>query len=256
MKTLLAYLRALYQFYQSTHWKSSGDHYYADHLLYQRLYEGVQEELDEVAEKLIGISGETNAVEPVNSGETAVKFLAGMIDDDTPASEFPQRAIAAEKKFLDMIDKIMNDGVSNGVEDLLQGICNTHETHLYLLQQRHKKAHKKMAETQNIIKVSGAEVFGNVTVDVVPFSGNSDKVLPGSKTFEGTTFQEVSPQAIKYARELQRKYHPARVESTLPTRNSYVLDSLASLANKLDKKGYYNEASKIDEILKGETNDC
>jgi DNA-binding ferritin-like protein len=48
---LLAILRALQWSHQTAHWKVRGEPFYGDHLLFQKLYEAVGEEIDTLAEK-------------------------------------------------------------------------------------------------------------------------------------------------------------------------------------------------------------
>ena len=43
---LLAILRALHWSHWTLHWKVKGDPFYGDHLMYQRLYEAVVEEIN------------------------------------------------------------------------------------------------------------------------------------------------------------------------------------------------------------------
>jgi DNA-binding ferritin-like protein len=139
MKQLLSYLRALSQMYQHMHWRVQGPNYYGDHLLYERLYDGVNAELDQVAEKTIGVSGNSDEISPNEDSGTAAKMLSSLISDDDPSDKYPELAIKAEKALVDMIKSLMSGDTTDGVEDLLQGIASKHEEHLYLLQQRAKK---------------------------------------------------------------------------------------------------------------------
>lgn len=136
MSALLPYLRALYQLYQHAHWKSEGENYYGDHLLFQRLYEDVQEEIDLVAEKIIGVSGETDAVNVGADVGDAAELAKTMLNGD----DFVSQSINAEKGLLELISQIMRGDTTDGVEDMLQGIASKHEEHMYLLQQRSKES--------------------------------------------------------------------------------------------------------------------
>ena len=52
---LLSHHRFLYLAYQNLHWLSRGDSFYGDHLLFQRLYEKLGDESDQIAERAIGL---------------------------------------------------------------------------------------------------------------------------------------------------------------------------------------------------------
>jgi len=77
MRGLLTYARALYQMYQNFHWKSAGPQYYGDHQLYQRLYEGVLPEIDQLAERIMGT--ETHELDPVTDGAASAKMTEDLL---------------------------------------------------------------------------------------------------------------------------------------------------------------------------------
>ena len=68
----LACLRAMSFSYQTSHWQAQGATFYEDHLLFERLYGSVTEEIDALAEKLVGYLG-SDSVTLLNQAE---KFLA------------------------------------------------------------------------------------------------------------------------------------------------------------------------------------
>lgn len=140
MADLLACMRALSMVHQNAHWNASGEPYYGDHLLYQRLYEAVAAEIDSLAERAIGVFGASiqthsqmarmftyiKLFEPKRSGSINYHLL---------------RALQAEQVFLSLLQKVHGflekTGTSTmGLDDLLTGIFSAHETHLYLLKQR------------------------------------------------------------------------------------------------------------------------
>jgi hypothetical protein len=51
----LGFLRALNFLHQTHHWQCSGNNYFSDHLLFERLYNETLPEIDKLAEKLIGL---------------------------------------------------------------------------------------------------------------------------------------------------------------------------------------------------------
>src|SRR5574342_884762 len=53
----LAALRVTYLMHQQSHWEVSGDSFYGDHQLLQRLYEMAQADVDALAERMVGLYG-------------------------------------------------------------------------------------------------------------------------------------------------------------------------------------------------------
>lgn len=142
LATLLTTLRAVYQFHQAHHWQSQGQSYYGDHLLFQRLYEGILPEIDAVAERVVGFGGPVlvDAVQQsVMTTEALKRFdslekvaLRSMRPEDARVAA----SLEAEYALLDAIDNILSKKASQGVQNLLQGIADKHEGHTYLLQRR------------------------------------------------------------------------------------------------------------------------
>ena len=57
-------LHALYWLHWTAHWQAEGD--YARHLLFQRLYEAIPDQLDTLSEKMVQMYG-ARAVNPIVS---------------------------------------------------------------------------------------------------------------------------------------------------------------------------------------------
>lgn len=131
MSLYVAYLRALYQIHQNNHWKTKGNDFYGNHLLFQRLYESVQEMADGAAEKTIGVFGDLN-VSPEKIAEITEKFNS---EDNSVVS-----SLKAEKGFQALSTMVYDelekaDLLTLGIDDALMANANTSETHCYLLQQ-------------------------------------------------------------------------------------------------------------------------
>jgi DNA-binding ferritin-like protein len=135
-QSLIAHLRTLYFTYQFAHWKSQGEQYYGDHLLFQRLYEDMLPEIDQVAEKAIGVSGNTNEINIKDDVKQVVELIDELVDEE----DFVGSCVKLEKKLIELIAKAMKEDLSDGVQDMLQAISSKAEEHLYLLQQRSKNA--------------------------------------------------------------------------------------------------------------------
>lgn len=142
LSVVLVELRFLYMVHQTHHWVAKGDSYYGDHLLFQRLYEGIAGEIDQVAEKAVGLGDETN-VNMVLQVSQLQKLSQGYGSSSTVpmANELAKRSLRLEKDFLLVMDQLASQmreqGVlTRGVDNLLAGIEDAHEGHVYLLKQR------------------------------------------------------------------------------------------------------------------------
>lgn len=132
-ETLLAYDRFLLFFYQTTHWVTKGKPYYGDHLLFERLYNGVSEEIDGIGERAIGTTGN---LEVVALG-TSLRKMLEMLPTIQEMNNFFEIATNLEQGFIYLLEEIDKDErISVGTRDLLNGIASKHEEHIYLLKQR------------------------------------------------------------------------------------------------------------------------
>lgn len=134
---LLGDLKALSDSYQSTHWRALGDAYYGDHQLYQRLYDDISSEIDTVAERALGITGNDTIVEPANLMSVSAQSLKTLV----VPGEFASMMLNAERQFLlrlnYVIDNLEHAGqLTDGVANMLQGVADKHEEHVYLLSRR------------------------------------------------------------------------------------------------------------------------
>lgn len=145
LSTLLAVLRAASHIHQTHHWQTRGGHYYADHLLFERLYNESQQFIDEVAERAVGSGGEA-----LVDARLQVNLLAAMVNSSypvrTPApEEMVVVSLGAEQMVLGVVQAILNrmeteNTLSPGTSNLLEGLSDKHEQFTYLLGQRHKTA--------------------------------------------------------------------------------------------------------------------
>lgn len=127
----VAVIRAMYLLHQQNHWDSQN---YGDHLLFQRIYEEVQELADDAAERVIGLCGELE----FDGAESAIaqRFSA----TEKSLTSLIQSSIAITKTFLAMAKKTYEtisekDMMTLGLDDLIMAQASTAETHMYLLQQ-------------------------------------------------------------------------------------------------------------------------
>jgi hypothetical protein len=139
MRLLLGFMRAAHWLHWTSHWQVHGENYYSDHKLMKKLYEGITDEIDTLAEKIVAEFGE-QAVNPLEQSY----FLMGFVNDVCSAQEHPiYRAFLVEKSIQRILkvtyDKVKKLGtLSLGLDDFLMATANNHETYLYLLTQRTK----------------------------------------------------------------------------------------------------------------------
>lgn len=136
MLDMLGTLLGQYLLYYQAHWLSQGESYYADHMLFERLYEGVQGEIDGLAEKILGYNG-FDAIDIVEVNQIATRKLSKW----TTNSDLLKQALNAEedlqtsfKEHYDALDEM--DALPLGLDDFIQALSSSHDTHQYLLQQR------------------------------------------------------------------------------------------------------------------------
>jgi hypothetical protein len=143
LAALVAYLRALSTVHQTHHWQTRGCSYYGDHLLFERLYNTANGEVDGVAEKAVG-TGQHLLVQPImqtaHLGQVLKCLYNGAPVDPDPTG-YVALSLRAELCFMVFLQLVYahletNGGLSLGVDNMLQGIADKHEESLYLLRQR------------------------------------------------------------------------------------------------------------------------
>lgn len=148
LQWLLACLRAQYWSYQESHWQVRGRTFYGDHLLFQRLYESVQAQVDTLAEKMVGLYGE-EAVDGLDVGAKFESWIRRWADTDC----LHKRGLLSEQDFQNTCKSVYENlgklgALSLGMDDFLMATANEHETNEYLLRQllRSKESAKMAAD--------------------------------------------------------------------------------------------------------------
>lgn len=139
---LVALLRGASIVHQTHHWQTRGTAQYGDHLLFERLYNESVGFIDQIAERAVGMGGES-LVDP--------RLQAGLIPDlvsywcQYPESPSPLEMVAVslevERCVLKCLDSARSGleergALSSGTDNLIQGVADKHEEFVYLLQQR------------------------------------------------------------------------------------------------------------------------
>ena len=117
-----------------------GPTFYADHQLYQRLYDALLGEIDLVGEKLIGVSKNP----ALTNYFARMKIIQKFLEMSTSQEDYIVVSTKAEQTYLKVgehvMDKLEQAGLlSRGLEQMLGNVLDKHEEHLYLLMQRVQK---------------------------------------------------------------------------------------------------------------------
>lgn len=145
LSVVVVHLKYLYALHQHHHWTAMGDPFYGDHLLFQRLYDGILGEIDAVAEKSIGLGCTANVDLQLMTSQL-LKLITGSGSASTipHSSDLARKSLTAEMNFLSamkhLCDSLKECGLmTHGLDNLLAGIEDKHEGHVYLLKQRVSK---------------------------------------------------------------------------------------------------------------------
>lgn len=142
LSLVLVHLRFLAMLHQTCHWVAKGDPFFGDHKFFERLYEETVAEIDRVAEKAVGLGGERCVNLALQAQQVAELTKAcGMSQTIPQASDLARNCLLAETNFVNLVDTTIcnmdEQGIlTPGAENMLQGIADVHEGHVYLLKQR------------------------------------------------------------------------------------------------------------------------
>ncbi len=132
----LATLRAMSIIHQRNHWTTHGDNFYSDHLLFDRIYESTNENIDTAAEKFMGLFGDDFLDYNTQTGLLNKVLLKYKELNISPV----EMSLAIEKDFLKFSKDAYNcfeeeDRLTLGLDDMITSISGTREESVYLLQQ-------------------------------------------------------------------------------------------------------------------------
>jgi DNA-binding ferritin-like protein len=142
LSVILVHTRFLSQVHQTHHWIAKGDSFYGDHLLFERLYSATSTEIDLIAEKSIGLGGADNVNLALQLNQIArMAQNYGMASTIPQPSELARRSMIVEVGFLrcvaHCVEQLREQGqMTRGLDNMLAGIEDVHEGHVYLLKQR------------------------------------------------------------------------------------------------------------------------
>ena len=134
--------RAMIAWFHAAHHVTKGTGFGGDHVnIYGEIYTTLDEDLDQIVEKGIGLTGDESLADPVSSLSMAAGLLAQQPSSaNQDAETIACNAFEVIKYYVKSIESIYAQfeacGMSLGLDDLLQGLANQYETYVYLLQQR------------------------------------------------------------------------------------------------------------------------
>jgi DNA-binding ferritin-like protein len=134
---LLALHRAAADIHQTHHWQASGEFFYQDHLLFERLYTTVNGFIDGLAEKAVGMGNVqlVNAPTQSQQRDALIEYFYSQGTEPFTISNHVEETCCALID-LSLQNLKATNTLSDGIENMLQGICDAHEGLRYLLKQR------------------------------------------------------------------------------------------------------------------------
>jgi len=136
LQGVLAILRGIQIGVHEGHWIVKGSSYYGDHLMLERIYKSVDDEIDGLGERIVAYAGPGF----VDSEVITAKANALLKEWRKRKSPIEQALVAEEslqlavKKTYDALKA--SGGLSLGLDNFLMNIADTHDTNRYLLKQR------------------------------------------------------------------------------------------------------------------------
>lgn len=133
---LLAHLRAQAMYLQTAHWTSKGTEYYSDHQLFERLYNGVDSEIDALGEKAVGLTG-GETVNLTQSLAMALDTIQGLPQDCQNNFDCFLAAGKLEQELITLCtagDHL--EDATLGFKNLMADIADRAEGRFYLIKQR------------------------------------------------------------------------------------------------------------------------
>lgn len=139
---VLAVLRAASIVHQAHHWQTRGSSFYGDHQLFDRLYSEGLEGIDQVAERAVGLGGR-ELVGAARQSTLVADLIARWtsMSGDSSAAGLAGISLGVERDVVSAVTEAKRSleasgRLTEGTDNLLQGIADQHEEFVYLLQQR------------------------------------------------------------------------------------------------------------------------
>lgn len=156
LQGVFATLWAQYIHYWTSHWQVVGDTSYGNHLMFERIYTGIKDEIDQLAEKMVAMCG-VDSVDCCVIMPMAQKCLQSWKGIDC----LHLRSLKAEADLQEclqyVVDEMRKQGsITLGLDDFLLAVASQHETHQYLVKQTLRQANMRSAWDQLPMRTSWA----------------------------------------------------------------------------------------------------
>jgi hypothetical protein len=134
---LLGHLRAIQWAYTTTHWSTSGAGFYGNHLLLQRLYEGLNDPIDQLGERMVAYFGPESVNPDLIQGLSHKIVTAFTRQGASPAFKLLllEESLQAAIRKAWAANKGSGKAMSLGLDDWLMGLANSRDEAIYLLKQ-------------------------------------------------------------------------------------------------------------------------
>lgn len=144
LTTILSYLHALRLLHHTSHWTCSGDNFYGDHLLFKDLYDSITDEIDSLGERIVSLGCEED-VDMITLANTSTVIVNSFNQVVRPSSvSLSSRALTAEVDFVysttSLYETYKERTCKNdyGLDNLISGLLDVHDSAVYKLRQRTK----------------------------------------------------------------------------------------------------------------------
>lgn len=141
LAVMLSMLRAVSTLHQAHHWQTRGTQFYGDHQLFEHLYDKLTKEVDRLAERAVGL-GDYPLVNPIVATKQVAEMVSMLSSGEGQSPEqYVVTSLKATAAAIVMIKSVQEalfrkGKLSDGTGNLLQGIADKLEGHVYLLKQR------------------------------------------------------------------------------------------------------------------------
>jgi hypothetical protein len=145
MAAYIGFTRAYHLWFHAAHNLTKGTGFAGDHTnLYGMIYIGVQDSIDRVIEKAVGVFNDESLACPIRITSDASLVLEGWNSPaDQGASAIADAALEYTEQLVNLDEKVaetLNEmgALTYGLDNLLAELADVHEGYVYLLRQRVK----------------------------------------------------------------------------------------------------------------------
>ena len=135
----LAYLRSMALVHQFNHWTVSGKEFYQSHLLLDRVYSSLLDDIDQAAEKIAGVFGSESIDYKLQQEMISNIMIKNAIKEKSMDAKLNQ-SLTTEMKFLTLSQIVFekldsSELLTLGFDDFIMSTASHREEAVYLLKQ-------------------------------------------------------------------------------------------------------------------------